>query len=89
MNYMNLTDSFRKGKVVGFKMKHSTHPKKKWMEAYNKLCMRVLTFLEKVSLPMNDGELATDGCVTNYPKIWWLKTTPFVRTSVGQESGPA
>ena len=27
---------------------------------------------------MNDGELATDCCITNFPKIWWLKTTAFI-----------
>ena len=78
---MNLIDSFRNGKVVRFKI---TPTRKKWKETYNKLCICVFTFFKKFSLPMNGEEcfqnsvLATNCCVTNYPQIWWLKTTGFI-----------
>lgn len=63
-----------------------------WMETYNKFCMSVFTFLEKFSLPMNDGSLATDCCETNYPKTGWLKTIAFVMSEhvwVGNQAQPS
>lgn len=33
--------------------------------------------------------MATDFCVTNYPKIWWLKFFCYGRMPVGQELGAA
>lgn len=77
---MNLRDSFRKGEVMGFKIKHSPSLKK-WKETFTKLCMWVFTIKKKYSESTSERRrIFLEWCVgclllcNKLLQLWWLRT---------------